>query len=279
MPSRARGGTGEGARLGRVVAATLTADEPSGRAVAPRFLPSRSPPPPATLQDLSDGPVGAAADGLGCSVTTLAIRRPRGPLANQAGEAAAKTDVARVLEACLTAGGHLVSPVQAKAIHLLSVQHPWFFKTAAWERGYDSWMHNSVGPLLPGRRLDAAAFGRHVRYGEALPQVDPVVSALTAVAALPVELDLLTAGAFSDTNLARLVDACNDVSRLERLRVALDVSATAGELAVVGQLPTLTCLCILVTDETCVGCFITCLILGLTLLGVSMSPSVRLQRI
>lgn len=277
MPSRARGGWGEGARLGRVVAAILTSDAPSGGPVAPRFLPSRAPPTPATLHDLSDGAVGAAADSLGCSVTALAIRRPRSPLANQTGEAAAKTEVARVLEACLTAAGHLVSLVQAKVIHLLSVHYPWFFRTVAWERGYDSLMHNSVGPLLPGRRLDTAAFGHHVHYGEALRQVDLVVSALTAVAALPVELDLLTVGAFSEANLARLVDVCNDVSRMERLRVALDVSVTADGLAVVGQLPTLTCLCILVTDEKCVGCFIQCPILGLTHLGVSMSPGVRPQ--
>lgn len=97
--------------------------------------------------------------------------------------------------------------------------------------------------------------------------------------ALPVKLDLLTAGAFSNTNLARLLDACNEVSRLDRLRVAFDVSVTPGGLTVVGQLPALTCLRILVTDEKRVGCFIKCPILGLTHPGVSMSSGVRPQHI
>lgn len=53
--------------------------------------------------------------------------------------------------------------------------------------------------------------------------------------------------------------------------MALDVSVTAGELAVLGQLPALTCLCILVTDEKCVGCFIKWPISGPTHSGVRMS--------
>lgn len=119
----------------------------------------------------------------------------------------------------------------------------------SWTTTGDGPLHGDPTPLLAGRALDAATLGRHVRRGGPAPVVDPVVAALNAAAALPVELDLVTAGPFTDATLRRAVDASRGVVRVERLRLALDAGVTADGLAALGRLPALASLCVHVADE------------------------------
>lgn len=83
--------------------------------------------------------------------------------------------------------------------------------------------------------LDAAAFGRHIRFSEMPPLVSTVVLFLKVAPVLPVELEFISAGAFDDTDLRprriqqrAAVEAADDLPRpLRGKRRALSAEPSA----------------------------------------------------
>lgn len=132
-----------------------------------------------------------------------------------------------------------------------------------------------VGPLLAGRALEAAAFGRHIYKNQRPPMLPGLLLDLNVAVSLPVELDLVAVESFDDdADLCRLVDGSPGASRVERLRLAVGAGVTEEGLAALGRLPLLTSLSIFVTDVRCETFFRTWPIPGLTHLGVLLKVGV-----
>lgn len=232
-----------------------------------------------TLRELSLG--GAAPMGLphGTAVATALAAPDGGMPALRALTLThivfAAPDAAAVAAACpaltgLSVGGavgaHAAAALDADALPGLA--------RLSWIPAAAASLGDDLTPLFAGRSLDAATVGRRA-VAWATPRISsPLLSALTAAAALPVELDLRTAGACSAAALRQLVGASASVARVQRLRVALDRDAIeAGGLPALGRLPALTALSILVTRGQ--PDFAAFPVGGLTHLGVSPWPGDR----